>query len=466
MSSGKYRNLISDTTVFAVGNLGSKIISFFLVPLYTNYLTTAEFGTADYVISCANLIVPIASLVIQDAVLRFGLSKDCDKQIVLKNATLVFAFGCIISFLSLFLFAPSSILYEWKYYLFAISVSNMAWNIMSSYSKACDKNKQFAFAGMLYTFILAIVNILLLVVWPIGVKGYLTANILATIIPIIFLMISTDAFSSVLNSKYDKKLLKTMLNYSLPLIANNLSWWILNSSDKFMIEIFCDSSQLGLYAAAGKIPALISIVNTIFSQAWSISAIKEIEGEGEKQFYSNVFSAFSFVVFFFACCVLFVLKFFMKLYVGPDFYNSWVYVPMLIVGTVYFAFGSFFGAIYGAFKKNVSVTITTLIAAVINASINLALMPAYGVLIAAFSTAVSFFYVGTARMLGSRKFFKFEIDFKRFVINSVLLIVQAILITLNHAGYLVNSLFIVAFVIVNLKSLRQVALVLKGKKHE
>ena len=75
-TTNKYKRLISDTVIFAIGNLGSKIILFFMVPLYTNYLSAEEYGTSDLVFTIAQLLMPFVSLVIFDAVLRFGLSKN------------------------------------------------------------------------------------------------------------------------------------------------------------------------------------------------------------------------------------------------------------------------------------------------------------------------------------------------------------------------------------------------------
>ena len=143
-----------------------------------------------------------------------------------------------------------------------------------------------------------------------------------------------------------------MIKYSAPLIANNLSWWILSSSDKVMIEFFI-KDDLGLYTAASKIPALLSIVTTIFASAWTISSIKEYDDDGEKDksFYSNVFKFFSLLMFSVALAILLVLKPFMSIYVGKEFFESWVFVPFLILGTVFYSFGSFFGAIFGALKR-------------------------------------------------------------------------------------------------------------------
>ena len=100
--------------VFAIGNLGSKLILFLLVPLYTNFLTTDEYGTAELVYTASNLIMPLASIVIFDGVLRFALDNRNDQKSVILNAGIVFIGGSILSFLIAPLVGLYPTLYEWK----------------------------------------------------------------------------------------------------------------------------------------------------------------------------------------------------------------------------------------------------------------------------------------------------------------------------------------------------------------
>ena len=78
--SNKYTKLLKDTVVFAIGGIGSKVILFLLVPLYTNYLSTQEYGTADLIFTVSQFIIPFVSLVVFDATVRFALSKNEKKE--------------------------------------------------------------------------------------------------------------------------------------------------------------------------------------------------------------------------------------------------------------------------------------------------------------------------------------------------------------------------------------------------
>lgn len=449
-NSKKYKTLFKDTLIFGIGSLGSKLITFLLVPLYTNILTKAEYGIADLISVISNIIVPLAGLVIQDAVLRFGLSKVYDKGDIIKNAFILFLPGCLLCAVSMpliWLYKPAT---EWVFYIFALSVSTMLYNIVFNYAKAKGMNLLYALGSILSTLVLAVGNILFLVVFKSGVAGYLISNVLGVLLPALVLLVCTRSIGDAIKAKFDKTLLLSMVKYSLPLIANNLSWWILSSSDKVMIESYLSADDLGLYTAASKIPALLTVVTTIFSSAWTISSIKEYDGEKDKSFYSNVFKYFSLLMFFGSLVIILVLKPFVSVYVGKDFFGSWVFVPFLVIGTVFFSFGSFYGAIFGALKKNISCTITTIIAGLINIIINLLLIPNIGVVAAALSTAISYLVIGVARMLYSRRFFKFHIDFFRFGINSLIVILCSTFAYFDFISiYIVAGSGLLLFVLIN-----------------
>jgi O-antigen/teichoic acid export membrane protein len=457
----KYNTLFSNTIIFAIGSFGSRLITFFLVPLYTNVLTATQFGTADLVQTIAILIVPVASLAIHDSVLRFGLSKDANHGTVLLNALIIFFCGTIFVFLMTPLFVYNETLSPWRIYVALMVIVNMMSNIMFAYVKSKDKNKEYSLISIIFTFTLAVLNIVLLVFCKLEVKGYLYANIIAHVVAAGSLWISCHAFQDIHESKFDKELLKQMLAYSTPLIVNNLSWWILNSSDRVMIEWYLSAAALGLYAAASKIPALLSIITAIFSQAWTISSVKDYDTDKDKIFYMNIFKYYSILLTFAAAAIMLILKDFMKIYVGPEFVSSWKYIPFLLLGTVFYSYSAFFGAIYGAAKKNISVAITTFIAAIINIVINIILIPRLGIMGAVISTAIAYTAIGLFRMIDSQRFFAFQINYLKFAVNALIILTQSILLTMDWYGYVISIACIIVLVLINRKDIYDLILYLK-----
>ena len=92
----RYKKLIKNTALITVGNFASKLLTFFLLPLYTAILTTAEYGVADLMTTTVNLITPFFTLIISEAVMRFALDKECDKKQVLSIGLFVTLLGSVV----------------------------------------------------------------------------------------------------------------------------------------------------------------------------------------------------------------------------------------------------------------------------------------------------------------------------------------------------------------------------------
>ncbi len=451
---GKYKKLINDTLMFAIGSLGSKLILFLLVPLYTNCLSTAEYGTVELIDTIANLIVPLVSLVIFDAVLRFVLDKTTDKGSVILNALIIFVCGTIITILITPLLGLYDDIADFKWFLSLYVISYMATQITLTYIKAKEMTRLYVILGLSQTLLLAGLNILLLLVFDLNVYGYLTANIFAHLFIACIALVSGNILSDIKRSRFDKKLFFEMVKYSSPLIINNISWWVLQSSNKLLINLFLQSAALGIYSVASKIPALINVIISLFSQAWTISSVKELDSSDSNHFYSTIFDAYTFIVFLACSGFLLILKPFMSIYVGNEFFDAWRYVPLLLCSAVFSAISSFFGSIYGAYKKSVNVMISTFLSAVINIGLNLLLIPQIGIMGASVSTLIAYLFIAIFRLIDSRRYCKFHINIKKIVAESVLICATTIIVTMDVYSYLSSAIAILFILLLNYKTLK------------
>ena len=445
----KYRRLISDTFIFGVGNLGSKIILFFLVPLYTQFLTTAEYGTADLVFTVAQLIIPFVSLVIFDAELRFGLSSDFDTKSVFKSSLLVVLLGTFVTAMLIPLLGLYSTLAEWKWYIFLYIVLIMIGNIELNYLKLIEKNRAYVAISVLHTAVMATANVIFLAIFHLGVKGYLLATILGCLITVVFAFFAGNIKSVIKNGKLDRVLLKQMLCFSTPLILNNVSWWIIQSSDKIMIESMIGVAALGVYTAATKIPSLINMIISIFSQAWGISSVKEYESSNDNNFYSSVFNSYMVIVFGVSLAINMVVKPFMSIYVSESFRESWRYVPLLLTSATFSAVASFFGSLYGALKKSVNNMRSTLIAAITNIIINYILIRFIGTWGAIIGTVSAYLVLSFYRMIDVLRFIKFNPNWKLFIANIIIVLLQSTLVSLNYHIIFTSVISLLLFIILN-----------------
>ena len=135
----KYRTLLKDTAVFAIGNVGSKFILFFLVPLYTSCLTSGEYGTSELVFTVAQLVMPFVTVVIFDAVIRFGLMPNERKEDIILVGVLVWLFGSIAMIALTPLIGLYGPIREWKWHLCIYVISASATSIEMNYLKVKGK---------------------------------------------------------------------------------------------------------------------------------------------------------------------------------------------------------------------------------------------------------------------------------------------------------------------------------------
>ena len=463
----KYKNLIKDTIIFALGSVGSKFILFFLVPLYTNCLSQAEYGTADLVFTIAQVFIPIVSLVIFDSVIRFGLENRKSPENVFLIAVIIWGVGCIISLVIVPIVGVFDAVKAWKWYLYFYMIFNILLSIVLNYLKVKNNNLLYSCICIVQTFSLAILNIYLLLIKHTGVCGYLISNIVACIIAIIIAVILGNLVHDLRKSKYDFKLAKRMVLYSFPLIFNNLAWWIIQSSDKVMIQIMLGEGVLGLYTVATRIPSLINVVVSVFQQSWGISAIVEMDSDNDKKFYSDVFGIFTAGVFIACIMINACVKYFMKIYVSKDFYEAWKFVPLLVCSASFSAIAAYFGAIYGALKKSVNNMISTVASGVLNIIINLIFIPLIGGEGAVIGTLVAYFFLAYVRLKDCLRFVDIDVNIVKLFINSLLIVVHGIFVSANIHVILISIIIIICFICFNKEILgKYLSCVLKVKNRK
>lgn len=447
--ASRYKALLKDTLIFGLGSLGTKLILFLMVPLYTNFMSDAEYGIADLVFTVAQLMAPFISAVIFDAVIRFGLSENERKEDVILVGVIVLGLSMLLGLILTPVIGLYKAMTEWKWYLYVYVISNIADSIGYCYLKAKGKNKAYALLSIVQTALMAGLNVFFLVYRGMGIRGYLLAYIISEIVIDICLFFAADIAADLRAAHFDRELFKKMVLFSSPLILNNVSWWVIQSSDKVMVEVMVSAAALGIYTAAAKIPALINVLVSIFQQAWGISAVKEYESTNNREYYSTVLRYL--FLFISGACIFFValMKIFMSHYVGKEFFDAWHYVPLLMVSAVFAGIAGYFGSMYSALKKSVNNMISTVIAALVNFSLNWILIPHFGVWGAVIGTLAAYIAIAFVRLFDVKRFVAIDVRWPAFLLTISIIVTQAVFVSLDCRIYLVSALAAAAFVLVN-----------------
>lgn len=462
MKKNKYKYLIGNTGLLTISNFGSKILSFFLIPLYTNILTTTEYGVFDIYSTTISLLIPILTLNIYEAVIRFGLEKaDNKKDVFTVGVKYTFiSIGIMLILITLNkLFNIFPIINEFYIYFILIFIGEAIYTFLIKFCRGIEKILESAIAGVINSISIITFNILCLCVWKMELSGYFFATMISYFVAIIYLILSTKIwrFIKVVPDKtYERKMIK----YSRPLIFDTISWWIINVSDRYIITYVIGTAANGIYSMAYKIPSVLNVFQSIFNQAWTISAVKEYE-DNSKEFYSTIYKLYNMAMMVTCSALILIDKIIAKILFAKDFYIAWKYAPFLMVSVVFGALSGLLGGIFNAAKESKILSKTTFIGCIINIMLNILLVPLLGIIGAALSTLLAYIIVWALRIHAIRKLKELNINIKRDFISYMIVIIQAVLMFFSSKIWLFNIIQTILFIAIIVLYFKEIKLVLE-----
>lgn len=427
---GSYKYLLKNIGLLTLGSFTTKLLSFFLVPLYTNVLTTTEYGTYDLFNTTISVLIPILTFNIQEATLRFALDKKQNKEAIVSVSVkyTVISIVLVAGLLAInSLFQINDIIGKFSVVFLLMFITQVISGIVTMYIRGIDKIADLSFSSVIASIVTISCNILFLVVFKWGLIGYFVANFIGPFIQCIYLIVKNRILKYFRWHSY-KIEEKEMLNYSKPLIANSIAWWINNVSDRYVIVFFCGLAENGIYSVAGKIPSILNVFQSIFNSAWTLSAVKDYDPEDKSGFFSNTYKAYNCMMTIVCSGIILFNKVLAHFLYSKDFYIAWKYVPWLTIAILFGALSGYIGGFFSAVKDSKIFAISTIVGAIINVILNLVFTPIYGAMGAAVATAVCYFVVWIYRLIQSKKYIKLRINIIRDLLSYILLVVMSIII--------------------------------------
>lgn len=439
--SSKYKKLLKNLGILTISNFSSKILVFLLVPIYTGALNTAEYGIYDLASTTVLLLFPILTVNIIDAVMRFTMDKKYDKEAVITSGLKYVLFGVIIGMVVCWFLPYIPLFKEMKgleVFVFGYYVFYVLNQFFIQLSKGLEKVREMGIAAVISTVVMLVTNILFLLVFDSGLKGFFAANILAQMIPVLYFAISIKIWKYIKISTIDKSLEKEMLVYCMPLIFTVVGWWVNSASDRYVVSAMLGVAANGLLSVAYKIPSIINTVQGIFIQAWQISAISEYGSEESKKFYSNSFIYLNMIMVVAASFIILLTRPIATILYANEFYKAWRYVPYLVISGVINAAAGFYGSILSA-KKNTSVMARAAIyGAVVNIILNFILVYFIGIQGATIATVISSYIIYFVRARAAKN----DIDSNSWIMLSWMVLIAQATIEIYVGIYLLEVIMV------------------------
>ena len=461
MEKSKY--LLKNIGILTLSNFSSKILVFLLVPLYTSVLSTAEYGSYDLCVSTATLLYPIFTLNIVEAVMRFLMDKTKDKKDITSIGLKYVIISVLLFGILMLLFSVTgwwNDIHGYENLIFLYFITFVFNQFLIQFTKGIDQVKEMAIAGVLGTITTIVSNILFLWVFKFGLNGFFVANIFSQLVSALYLGIQTKIWKYINLNKINVPLQKEMLRYSVPLIATTIGWWVNSTSDKYVVSVLLGVSANGLLSVSYKIPQIMATFQSIFTQAWSISAIKEYGEQDTAKFYGNTFTIVN--LFICAACSWLILltKPLAHILYAKDFYQAWQYVPFLLIASVLNCASGLLGPILSAQKNSKAMMWSALIGAGANIILNITLVRIIGIQGATIATVICSYIIYAVRKTAVKK--EITIDhYATILITWILLSIQATMEIYISIWWL-EALTMIILLIINVPTLKKLIKSVQG----
>ena len=444
----KYKKLAFNTIIFAIGSFGSKILVMLLTRLYTKNISPADLSTKELLEITANFLLPIFTFSMTEAIIRFGLDSKYDKSQVFTTATVLNSIGLVLMLLCTPIFRIISFLDFIDGYtiLLLIYVCTSAFrSLCSQFVRARGMVKLFSLDGILATITLLIFSIIFISNLHWGVKGFMLSVILSDLCSAVFLFIVAGLHQYLRIQSYNKRLATSMMKFAVPLIPTVVMWVITGFSDRLFIRymhsdrVELGESAAGIYGLATKVPNLISMISTIFFQAWNMSAIMENDSDDRSRFYEKVYGAYEALLFvasaFLIAGVQIVTPIFVSTARFGEYKAVYKYTPVLVVAVLFMCLDQFLSSIYTATKHTKNSFWTSFTASMANIVLNFFLIPEWGIHGAAIATFLSYYLCFWARIIDARYYVPFRFDAVKSIVNTTILLVMCWVIIAKPAAF-------------------------------
>lgn len=406
------RALVKNTGIIAIGKLSSKVFTFLLLPLYTSTLLPEDYGTIDVLQTVMSLVLYVVTLQIDAAVFRFIIDNRGteDKKICYVSSGLVLLSVSSVVFTGLLLL--TNVFFEIPYLLLFILTywAHAFANLMLNIARGLGHNAMYSLCSAVITLVGLIANIMLILGMHLGAKSILIAMLISNIVGSLIIVISEKLWKVVSLSSFRMHELKEMLEYSIPLVPNAVSWWITNMSDRILILLLLGSAMNGIYAAANKIPIMYTTIFTIYNLAWSESVVLCVKDRDNEDYINRImqssYKLFSFLVVGIICCVSLCFN----IIFGSNYNDAYPHIFILLIAVFINSLCSMYGGIFSGFKDTKITGKTTIIGAIINFLVNLFLIKVIGLYAASISTLVAYSVIFFVRKRAANKYVRIVWD--------------------------------------------------------
>lgn len=437
----KIKRMIKTVAIFFVGNALSKLVSFFLLPLYTSKISPEQYGNYDIVFSFINLVGSLAFFQIWDGMYRiaFDYKENNEKNVVISNAVGFSTIGVILYMVMFFVANLIFDIYYFEYVLIYGFVYGVQYLFTFS-ARVYLSNKLFVFSGLVSTLTTAILNIVLIVGFGWDIKSiYLSATI-GLLIQIVIIEAKIGVIRCFRVKYIQIRLIRDMLKVSIPLCISTIAYWLLGGFTKVLIQFFVGDYGNGIYAVANKFSTFIIFIGTIIQNAWNETAYL-ISTEGKKERTNSYEASMNTMIvgmLFGTACFCLIARILFPFMVDSQYDEALAIIPIGIIGTAANSLAGFIGTFFLTERRTHCIWISIIISATINVICGYFCIKYWGLIGGITMQSICFILLALIRMIVAMKMFQIKLKGQKVIYSCLVALILSLVIY-----YTINNIFVI-----------------------
>lgn len=417
----KIKSLSKQTLIYGTSTIVGRFLNFILVPFYTNVFPPSEYGIVNIIFAYIAFLNIFYSLGFEAGYFRFASSNEIGtpKQnfshpfltilanaVILSGIILLFS-GSIVSVTGI---KDSSIV---TYSAFILLFDALAL-VPFAYLRLNNKAKVFASIKIANILVNVGLNLVLILVFKLGLVAVFISNLAASIVTLLLLM---PVILKNLNFSFNKELFKELRKFSLPYLPAGLAAIIVQVIDKPIMQYLTDVKTVGIYSANYKLGIFMMLIVSMFEYAWRPFFLNNAKDPGAKPLFAKVLT-----IFVGAASLMFiVLTFFIDNIVetplpfkghiiGEKYWQGLVIVPTVLFSYIFL--GIYTNLMAGIYieKKTRYLPLISGLGAVLNVIVCFALIPVMGIMGGAIATLVSYIAMAVYIYYVSQRFYPVQYE--------------------------------------------------------
>lgn len=440
-SQGELRRFLQHSGIYTIGNALNRLGAFLLLPLYTNYLTAAEYGALELFYTVAAVVSGILSVGIAHATLRFYFEykDDSDKRAVVSTNFIASFAISVVGALIILMFGDriNQQVFSGGDYgislqlVFASMVLDLSSQIGLAYLRAREYSVLFVALSFGKLIIQVLANVILVIYVHAGVEGVLAGNLIAVAVGWILLVGFTIRHCGLV-FHFDKLL--PVLKYSLPFLFSTMVAIVTANVDRLLINELLTLEVLGVYALALKFSKLISdLIGEPFNRAYGAFRFSIMEREDAPEIQARIVRYISALLAFVSLGVVYFTGDLLRLISSEQYWSAGSLMPLLVLAACFqvLVYPMQTGILYQ--KATHHIFRIGLVQAVVSTVLGYVLIKYFGVIGACVTMAVSSAIAMLLTHRISQRYFEVLYDYRRlFWIFGLLVLFYVVSLPLEH----------------------------------